>query len=189
MDNHCAGRRLSGFFILAEKHVSQQYPKSGTGICLQHIHDGFSGLCRLSGGNGRKNPMIQSVVQKQYLCRLDKNPDQRKYAVFHQKSHSCRQNAENQVHKGSYCQKSEHGQQHPQNAHGKVVNQHFKTCRHMPFHGTVKLFYTESCQRPHNHGCHQHCGVWIAHNSAHYGNCGCHASALAANKPSACKSD
>ncbi len=83
-NDYSAGRRIPGSLILTEKHVGQQNSKARSWVWLQHVHNRLSGLCNLGSGNRSKNPMVNSIVEKQNFGRLNKDRDQRKQSAVYQ---------------------------------------------------------------------------------------------------------
>ena len=172
---------LLGFCVLAEKHVCEQNAKSGTRICFQHIHDRLSGLRCVSCCQRSKNAMIDGIVEEQYLCRLNKNCNQRQNTVRNQNVYTGCEHSQNSAHNRTDNCISQNGENHADNASREVVNQHLKACRHMSFHLFVKLLDAEAAERAHHHGCHQHRNGRITHNCADDGNGTNNAASVAAD--------
>ena len=170
MNDHCAGCGIFRYFIFAEEHIGKKHPKSRSGVRLQHIHDGFSELCRLLGRQRGKNTMINSIVKEQHFGRLDKDRYKRKQTIIYKYIDSCGQYRKNCAHKRADCNVAQHREDHSDNTGRKVIDQHLKPCRHMSLHKLVKFLDTEACQRPHHHGSHEHCNRCITHNCTDHGD-------------------
>ena len=181
MDNHCSRSRILCGFILTKKHIGQQNSKTWAWIWLQHIHDGFPCLRNLSSGNGSKHPMVNRIVEKQNFCRFNENGYQRKQSPLYQHIDAGRQNRQNSAHNRPNSHIAQHSQNHTNQSCWKIVNQHLKTCRHMAFHGLIKFLNTKTSQRSHNHRCHQHGNICVAHNRANYSDSSYHTPPVAAD--------
>ena len=132
--------------------------------------------------------MIDRIVQEQYLCRLNKDRNQRKQAMANQDIDTSCQNSQDTTHHRTNNRIPQDCQQHSDDTCRKVVDQHFKSGRHMTIHQLIKFFNTKTCQRSHNHCSHKHCDRSITHNGTnncdrtyyttsvaahHFSTCGC----------------
>ena len=177
VNDNRAGSGLTCGLVLAEQAVRQQNAQTGTGIGLEHVHDGAAGLCSLADANWVENTVVDGVVQEQHLCRFNKDGNQRQQAVADQKINACGKYGENGGHKRADNVVAEDRQQHAEDADGEIVDQHFKTGGNVLFHAVVKLLDDPACQRAHHHRTHQH-GVVRAADAADNGDAGNDAAAF-----------
>ena len=174
MNDDGARSGVLGHLILGEHPVCQQNAEARARVGFQHVHDGLTHYLNLLCTQRGKYAVVNSVVQEQYLCRLQEYGNQRQQAVIYQEFNTCGQDCQDRCHNRANCIVAQNCHNHAQDANREVVNQHLETSRHTAFHQLVKLLNHPTCQRAHNHGTHQH---WLTFGTAYTGdtthNCDC----------------
>ena len=107
----------------------------------------------------------------------------------HQQSNPRGQHRKNTAHKRADRDISEHRKYHSDNARGKVVNQHLKASRHPPLHELIKLFDAKARERTHNHSCHKHRDLRVAHNRSDHSNSSYHPSTVSSDHTASGRGD
>ena len=143
-------------FALARHAVGQQEPKARPGVGLDHEEDGlahFHGLFRADGG---KDAVVDGVVQEEHLGGLHQDGGQGQQAPVHQELYARAQPAGEGHADGGDDVDGQNGQDCADDAHGEVVDHHFKAGGDMALHGLVKLLDAPAAQGAADHGPDEH---------------------------------
>ena len=143
-------------FVFGAEPVCKQDTKARSRISLQHVHDGLAGLGCLLYADRRENTVVDRIVQEKHLRRLDEDCRERKEICVRKSFNACREDRKDRCHERADEEVSENRDQHTEDTHGKVVDQHLKACRHMAVHRLIELFDDEACEGAHDHGAHEH---------------------------------
>ncbi len=141
---------------LARHAVGQQQSQAGAGVGLDHEEDGLAHLHGLLRADGGKDAVVDGVVQEEHLGGLHQDGGEGQQAPVHQELHARAQPAGEDHADGGDDIYGQDGQDRADDAHGEVVDHHFKAGGDMALHGLVKFFDAPAAQGTADHGPDEH---------------------------------
>ena len=164
----------------AKEHVRQQNAHPWTRVSFNQEEDGFTQLVGLLNTQRREDTVVDGVVKEQDFCRFDEDRRQRQHVVRHHKVNASRQNFRQNFDRRANAEEGQNGEDHPDDAGGEVIHQHFKTGFDLTVYPVIELLDAVAAQRAGNHGAEEHRHI-RADDNAHGGDRPDHAATFAAD--------
>ena len=99
----------------------------------------------------REDTVVDGVVKEQDFCRFDEDRRQRQHVVRHHKVNASRQNFRQNFDRRANAEEGQNGEDHPDDAGGEVIHQHFKTGFDLTVYPVIELLDAVAAQRAGNH--------------------------------------
>ncbi|CCK16800.1 hypothetical protein BN136_2810 [Cronobacter universalis NCTC 9529] len=165
----------------AKEHVRQQNTHARTRVGFNQEEDRFAEFMRLLNAQRREDTVVDGVVEEQDFRRFNENRRQRQHVVNHHEVHARGQYFGEHFYRRANAEERQNREDHPDDARGEVVHQHFKAGFDFAVDRGVEFLDAEAAQRACDHCAQEHRDI-RADDNAHGGNRAHHAAALAADQ-------
>ena len=168
LDDYGAGRRLA-HIAAAEKPAGQQYAQPGAWIRFQQEHDRLPGFAGLLDADRREDAVVQGIIEKQHLGRLDQKRHERQQSVADHDLHAVADQQRQPRHRTADDPIAQYGQQHTEDAYREIAHEHLEARLYASLRKFVEPPDRIPAQRAHDHGSDEHRDI-AADDDAHGGN-------------------